>query len=127
MTTHNIAGLSISILKSILFTNHVNAGLILEKSELVLKVQNLIESERQNRERQRLMEAFEQMERDLIEADNAREREEANNGPSTSPPKLSTASVRPTSSSLDRDGLCVVCYDNDANIAIVDCGYVLPH
>jgi hypothetical protein len=29
-----------------------------------------------------------------------------------------------TSADLERNGLCVVCQDEEANIAIVDCGYV---
>ena len=39
-------------------------------------------------------------------------------------PKTTAVPPPTTSFALDRDGLCVVCQDEEANIAIVDCGYV---
>lgn len=45
-------------------------------------------------------------------------------GSSTAPPPPPKA--RATAADLERTGLCVICQDDEANIAIVDCGYVLP-
>src|SRR5882762_2020673 len=39
-------------------------------------------------------------------------------------PKASPPPIMRTSADLERNGLCVVCQDEEANIAIVDCGYV---
>lgn len=157
MTHESIRGLSIGALKEILFTNHVNAGQILEKSDLVQKVFTLVDAERKERERQRQAEEREEMERVQRLEEARRQREEREraeehghetgggdgdtsadmeSGPgadgaegttppvSSSPPK-STAAPPPTKgsfSSLERTGLCVICQDEEANIAIVDCG-----
>lgn len=190
MTQASIAALPVGVLKNILFTNHVNASMILEKSELVKKVMTLIEDEKRERERQRLAEEAER----LDEEERRREREEAikreqeekrrkeeeersrrerqrrqrarvedveddidemmdvevevsttadddehmegswhsepsgQNEPSTSstPPKASSPPKPSVLSALERTGLCVICQDEEANIAIVDCGYVHP-
>jgi hypothetical protein len=151
MPAERIPALSISALKSILLTNHVNAGMVLEKGDLVLKVQHLVDEERMNRERQRAVEEAEELEqlerereRELLEEDEnqrqQRQQRESHNDHTTNDrtafePEKPTSGDPPTPqqkpaakpaapSSLDRDGLCVVCYDNEANIAIVDCGYV---
>ena len=39
-------------------------------------------------------------------------------------PKASPPPMMGTAADLERNGLCVVCQDEEANIAIVDCGYV---
>jgi hypothetical protein len=62
MTTSSIGALPISVLKNILFTNHVNASMILEKSELVNKVMALIGDEKRERDRQRAVEEAERLE-----------------------------------------------------------------
>ncbi|TFY77949.1 hypothetical protein EWM64_g6063 [Hericium alpestre] len=51
---------------------------------------------------------------------------QATPSPSPSPPKVSPPLVPSpsTMATLERNGLCVICQDEDANIAIVDCGYV---
>lgn len=166
MTSEAIGSLSISALKAILFINHVNAGMILEKSDLVAKVKVLAADERRERERQRALEEQEEAERiarqrDLLEQLRAqREKEEgahahvhqhANGGqeehneedgasnsdahmdaedstgePSTVPPPP-PPKARGTAADLERSGLCVICQDEEANIAIVDCGCVLCH
>jgi hypothetical protein len=139
MTSQNMAGLSISTLKAILLTNHVNAGLILEKGELVVKVKELVEEERRRRERQRMMELVEE-----AEASDWQSEITEDHRPSVTPEeepgvrddfeewKYEGGANRPSSKSpppmprpfLERDGLCIVCFDNEANIAIVDCGFV---
>ncbi|KAG5341353.1 hypothetical protein C0989_011232 [Termitomyces sp. Mn162] len=174
MSDDSIKSLSIGALKSILFTNHVNARQILEKGDLIVKVKSLIEDERRDRERQRaLQEAEEQeaMERQRVmmeehrrAQERERERPKADQGqadtgaaaersgfvvsecqgesaatqnqeteessqsstPSTAlaPPSKSPPKTRGTVADLERTGLCVICQDEEANIAIVDCGYV---
>ncbi|KAJ2969940.1 hypothetical protein NUW54_g12848 [Trametes sanguinea] len=44
-----------------------------------------------------------------------------------SPPPTSTLTpkAQAMASRLERTGLCVICQDEEANIAIVDCGYVM--
>ena len=166
-----VASLSISALKAILFTNHVNAGLILEKSDLVDKVRGLVEDERHERERQRMVEEAEEAERierqrvlleehnrEMAERHGRAEAESSQTGggrgvvmedeedeedgtaprrsspvmggtegsgstPTSSPPR--GPAVKGTAMTLERTGLCVICQDDEANIAIVDCGYVL--
>jgi len=142
MTPESIGSLSIGALKAILFTNHVNAGQILEKSDLVQKVLTLVEDEKAERERQRRAEEREEMERMQREQDEREEAEQAhrNNVPSDyqdgtstdsspippkSPPKPAPPKAKGSASTLERTGLCVICQDEEANIAIVDCGYVV--
>ncbi|EAU89536.2 hypothetical protein CC1G_02425 [Coprinopsis cinerea okayama7 len=160
MSTEEIGKLSISALKSILFTNHVNAGQILEKQDLVKKVLTLVDDERQERERQRQAEELEEMERLQREQEAREERERAQREreqqeqaeATPNPPSASQETDQPTSATQDeqaeahgnassppkpsmppppafnstsgaqRGGLCVICQDKDANIAIVDCG-----
>ena len=54
-----LAHLSIGTLKAVLFQNHVNARLVVEKAELVAKVRTLVEDERRERERHAALEAAE--------------------------------------------------------------------
>jgi len=143
MPLQAIASLPISTLKTILFTNHVNAGMILEKGELVVKVKALIEEERRTRERQRLaeeqeaQEAFDRQRETAAEHERVRRQKEesekdkrggehsVNVGVGSS---SGSESVPPggwgTATSLERTGLCVICQDEEANIAIVDCGHL---
>jgi hypothetical protein len=147
-SSQGIAGLSISTLKAILSANHVNARLILEKGELVAKVKELVEEERTRRERQRLMEIVEESEMaerhrasqstttfdhsEVDEGDNDSDGSWDEPRNSVSPPPRDSAPPVPAHKDKpkphiplhEREGLCVVCYDNDANIAIVDCGCV---
>ncbi|KAF8155671.1 hypothetical protein B0H34DRAFT_789767 [Crassisporium funariophilum] len=194
MSPDSIGALSISTLKSVLFTNHVNVGQILEKGDLVKKVLVLVEDERTERGRQRMVEEREEMERvqrtreveEMLERERRagqeeeerrveeRERERrraeraprveevededddnpmrrraeaetsAGDGeearsadverastplPPSSPPRPPVPAPLPPKaqamvSSLERTGLCVVCQDEEANIAIVDCGHL---
>ncbi|KAF8962612.1 hypothetical protein BDZ97DRAFT_1105009 [Flammula alnicola] len=177
MDADSVGSLSIGALKAILFTNHVNAGQILEKSDLVAKVLVLIADEKRERERQRQAEEREELEmmqreaerregvrERALAAERERHRAEAaaaeataaeahmdsemragdgagenrssgdNRGhpehiTSTTPPSAPTAEPAPpkmhgSASTLERTGLCVVCQDEEANIAIVDCGHM---
>jgi hypothetical protein len=146
--------MSIHVLKGILDANHVNARLVLEKSELVDKVWNLIEVEKRERERERAIHEAEEQEmirrrQEMLETLRRQQAEReagtaaSNDGPNgdarandTEPEEKGgeqeeeeeesdAAPPKPTGTfTLDRDGLCVVCQDEEANIAIVDCGYV---
>ena len=153
MNPESIRSLSISALKSILFTNHVTTGQALEKSDLVKKVLVLVEDEKAERVRQRQMEEREEMERlqssmeamhgtgyfeqetqwqqndnderDGRDQQDSRDQqdgrnEQTNDSSISAPPPPS----KPTGSTFERPGLCVICQDEDANIAIIDCGYV---
>jgi hypothetical protein len=119
--------------------------MILEKSELVDKVMRLIEMERQERAReqaiheaeeraaveaqQRRMEQLEAMRRQqtgqqgqMPQQQNSQTNSESNGYQGGH--DASTA-VPPTSNLfVERQGLCVVCQDEEANVAIVDCGCV---
>ncbi|KZT65308.1 hypothetical protein DAEQUDRAFT_731575 [Daedalea quercina L-15889] len=204
MPEEDVAHLSIGTLKAVLFQNHVNARLVVEKAELVAKVRTLVEDERRERDRHAAIEAAERaaeeeawQEREAEArrvAEEARLREEeaqreaarqdvrrddesamsvdvsgeqypdmhmdAEAGPSSGavpsvppvstkadappvpakpdappvPPK-STRSLSPPArglspkaqakaAQLERTGLCVICQDEEANIAIVDCGHL---
>lgn len=172
MDQTDIRSLSISALKALLFSNHVNvnATMVLEKSDLVERVLQLVENEKMERDRARQaneeeeerireairdtmrddsaenehMEQYEHEHRDQDEdhyhpaasaADQKQEDEHAHSSSSSSPHlRAGTSPPRPTSASsrspprkaayTERGGLCVVCQDEEANIAIVDCGYV---
>jgi hypothetical protein len=179
MAPEDLKSLSVSVLKEILFHNHVNARLLIEKSDLVDRVTTFIADERRERERQ---EVFRQMEeeqerlrRTEAEAEAHSERldelhltsepqsprqtpgvvpeptpdtglghgpEDPNNTDqpilaanteavtsseqksSANPPRPNPGlATRPAMAiSLERNGLCVICQDEEANIAIVDCG-----
>lgn len=167
MDADAISALSIGALKAVLFTNHVNAGQILEKSDLVAKVRALVEDEKMERARQRAAEEREQLEmmrreqerqeevrHRALAAERERERERAatesmqdgsdgaaephvddepgENEPephdhearAPSPPRSvpEAPKAQGSATTLERTGLCVVCQDEEANIAIVDCG-----
>jgi hypothetical protein len=130
MQFEGIKALSISMLKEILFRNHVNARLILEKSDLVNKVVTLVEAERKDRERKAIEE--EQEKRAMEEARRMREEESQRRKEEKESEEASADSAKPFSlppkvqamaATLERTGLCVICQDEEANIAIVDCGY----
>jgi hypothetical protein len=144
MTNDEVSQMSISALKTILFQNHVNARLILEKSDLVARVHALLGDERQERAREAAIHAREEeeiiarqhamMEEERCWEEQARQdREEERSGNSAHAPEDDALRPKPkvppppmmgTSADLERNGLCVVCQDEEANIAVVDCGCV---
>ena len=141
MSREDLGLYNVATLKGILQANHVNARLILEKSELIDKVLTLIETERRERAREqaiheaeeRAMREQQRYRQEQLRAEAERRvQETASQGahPATarSPPPDRSASPRPSpnvaTGYVERDGLCVVCQDEDANVAIVDCGYV---
>ncbi|KIP04380.1 hypothetical protein PHLGIDRAFT_31371 [Phlebiopsis gigantea 11061_1 CR5-6] len=150
--------LSISTLKAVLFRNHVNTGMVVEKQELVAKVRTLIADERL--EREAAARRQEEEDRELTEAlaQSRREHEEAlaqqevpspdatsgegqgEDAPAPAGPAGSATPAQPAepkpaapkmtpkaqamAAHLERTGLCVICQDEEANIAIVDCGHL---
>jgi hypothetical protein len=121
--------------------------MILEKSELVDKVMSLIETERRDRAREQAIHEAEEraaieqqrlrMEQMRVDAERrayASARSSAYSSSSSapsrarSPPPTRPTSPRPTYQAppstgfIERDGLCVVCQDEEANVAVVDCG-----
>ena len=133
MTDDEISHMPISALKTVLLQNHVNARLLLEKNELVARVQALLDDERQERAREAAIHAREEEEmmarqREMMEEirhreEQARQDQEGDDAQHFEP-KASPSPMMGTSADLERNGLCVVCQDEEANIAIVDCGYV---
>jgi len=138
MTDDEISHMPISALKAVLLQNHVNARLLLEKSDLVARVCALLGDERQERAREAAIHAREEeeiiarqhamMEEQHRQEEQARQdrkqaRRDSGEGDDGQLPKPKVPPF-PTSVDLERDGLCVVCQDEEANIAIVDCGYV---
>ena len=132
-----IKSLSVGALKAILFENHVNARLILEKSDLVAKVVTLVEDERSDRERKAREEEEAAIERQWVLMEERRAREEnqgssgvqdeerepsVNTDADNSEPPLLPPKAQAMAARLERTGLCVICQDEEANIAIVDCG-----
>ncbi|KAG8829080.1 hypothetical protein FRC17_007157 [Serendipita sp. 399] len=128
---------SVSTLKGILQANHVNARLILEKSELVDKVMGLIETERRERAREQAIHEAEERARQEyqrqrmvqvqteagINATTGQGQPQRTRSPPPAPPMNPVPSPISTGF-IERDGLCVICQDEEANIAIVDCGHM---
>jgi len=77
MQTEGIRALSIGALKAILFQNHVNARLIIEKGDLVDKVVTLVEDERRERDRRAREEEEEVMARQRVMMEEHRMKQES--------------------------------------------------
>lgn len=122
----DVSALNVATLKAILQANHVNARLILEKSELVEKVMSLIEIERRDRAREQAIHEAE--ERAAMDAQKRRMEQMRMNGENRGEGSSPVPPNPPSANNIfvERDGLCVVCQDEEANVAIVDCGYVFP-
>ncbi|CAG7849922.1 SubName: Full=Uncharacterized protein {ECO:0000313/EMBL:CCA73508.1} [Serendipita indica DSM 11827] len=144
MTREDLSLYNVATLKGILQANHVNARLILEKSELIDKVMILIETEMRERAREqaiheaeeRAMREQQRIRQEQLRAEAGRRVQETasqDSHPSRArspPPPERPTSPRPaptvSTGYVERDGLCVVCQDEEANVAIVDCGKLLP-
>jgi len=194
MAPEDLRSLPVSVLKEILFHNHVNARLLIEKSDLVERVTTLIADERRERERQEMFRQMEEEQERLRQMEAEAETQivrldELHLDPESEPPRrasgvtpeptpdtglgqgpevlagsndtnqpiptantegttppsvvpapleqqttantpppsrpLSGLTSRPAMAmNLERNGLCVICQDEEANIAIVDCGWV---
>ncbi|KAG9028757.1 hypothetical protein FS842_004707 [Serendipita sp. 407] len=140
MSKADVSEYNVATLKGILQANHVNARLILEKSELVDKVMGLIETERRERAREQAIHEAEERAREEYQRQRmeqarmeAARQTNTNVGPNEpqrarSPPpgrpKSPTGPAPISTGFIERDGLCVICQDEEANIAIVDCGHL---
>jgi len=97
-----------------------------------MKVNVLVEEEKRTRERQRLAEEQEAQEeldrqREML-ADHERANKEAAEGEKDKNERneehSASGSVPAAQKMAERSGLCVICQDEEANIAIVDCGHL---
>lgn len=132
-----VGSLSIGTLKAILYENHVRVDFkqVLEKGELIKRVNELVDEERKRLERQRVAEEREAREaaglaasppaKEGVSGEAAGEaRDEAHEG-STTPEAVAAKAPPPTGPEGDIDrGLCVVCQDEEATLAVVDCGHL---
>ncbi|BEJ16250.1 hypothetical protein CspHIS471_0508550 [Cutaneotrichosporon sp. HIS471] len=132
-----LATLSIGTLKAILYENHVRVDFkqVLEKEDLIGRVAELVADERRRLERQAREE-----EREAAEAAEATaassaakqpspeaEAEGEGSGASGEEEKKAPKPTMspPTGSAPDIErGVCVVCQDEEATLAVVDCGHL---
>lgn len=123
-----IASLSIGTLKAILYENHVKVDFsqVLEKTELVRRVQMLVAEERKRLERQRAAEEAEEAEERGAAGRVSADGEPVGRTDSPDLPAGGDAIPVPTGpkASVERDGLCVVCQDQEAVFANIDCGHL---
>ncbi|OCF40154.1 hypothetical protein I317_06043 [Kwoniella heveanensis CBS 569] len=120
-----LASLSIGTLKAILYENHVRVDFkqVLEKDQLIDRVNELIVDERKRLERQRIEEerqangdaqAHQPVANGVSENGTTGENGETDEAANV---KVPTGPMP----EIDR-GLCVVCQDEEATLAVVDCG-----
>ncbi|RSH91144.1 hypothetical protein EHS25_009443 [Saitozyma podzolica] len=121
-----LSSLSIGTLKAILYENHVRVDFkqVLEKEELVNRVFELVTDERKRLERQR------HEEERLANGNGARTPSprvegDKSEGSGESTPGEEAANKVPTGPMPEVErGLCVVCQDEEATLAVVDCGHL---
>ncbi|KAL7422178.1 hypothetical protein Q5752_002823 [Cryptotrichosporon argae] len=139
-----LSSLSIGTLKAILYENHVRVdyGQVLEKQELINRVSELIDDERKRLERQRLEEerlaAPPVVRNGHVPSPNGAVDDAATDpsappaAPATPAPADAAAAAPaaaathvPTGPAPEMErGLCVVCQDEEATLAVVDCGHL---
>jgi hypothetical protein len=140
-----LTSLSIGTLKAILYENHVKVDFsqVLEKQELVGRVAMLVADERRRLERQRAAEEAEEREANGLGGRTSVDASAGVSAPTTEMTGLQvngTDGIRPTTpsavtstipevptgpkASVERDGLCVVCQDQEAVFANIDCGHL---
>jgi hypothetical protein len=148
MSDSALSRLPVHTLKQILYDARVRLPAdLLEKGELVARVSAWAEEERiaaeENERREREEREQEERERQEREVEEEEERERiraametegthwmhvhdedvgVDDEPQHRPPPASSSSPPPKPTSTERSGLCVICQDQEANIAIVDCG-----
>lgn len=138
MPPEDIKLLTMGVLKRILDREHIRTSHILEKSDLVDRVTMFITEERDKRHRELLRREEEEWERvghtqpphtDAVTPS----LQQTTADTTTSPQQQTTADAtttiqqvpRPTPKAKDLGqvgGTCVICTDNEADIAVVDCG-----
>ncbi|ODN73504.1 hypothetical protein L202_08007 [Cryptococcus amylolentus CBS 6039] len=134
-----LASLGIGTLKAILYENHVRVDFkqVLEKGELIARVKELIDDERKRLERQRIAEQQEAalLAQSSLPTQSASttvpngtiEHPEVPTGEALEKEKVEAgeAKVVPTGPMPEIErGLCVVCQDEEATLAVVDCGHL---
>ncbi|WRT66934.1 uncharacterized protein IL334_003899 [Kwoniella shivajii] len=119
-----LSSLSIGTLKAILYENHVRVDFkqVLEKEQLIDRVNELISDERKRLERQRIEEERLAAGESIPETNGTSTPEgesvEGENGEDKTK-KVPTGPMP----EVER-GLCVVCQDEEATLAVVDCGHL---
>ena len=100
-----------------------------KKGDLVDKVLALVEAERREREREAEIKRREEEEILRRQREEQGRRTGSNGGSGgdetkneNGPGPSLTPRAQEMASTLERTGLCVICQDEEANIAIVDCG-----
>ncbi|KAK8869984.1 hypothetical protein IAR55_000554 [Kwoniella newhampshirensis] len=131
LPTSYLSSLSIGTLKAILYENHVRVDFkqVLEKDELIGRVSELVQDERKRLERQRILEEREQLENSTSAVappnDIPKDKEEGEGGAEENGVLPSANKSVPTGPMPEIDrGLCVVCQDEEATLAVVDCGHL---
>ncbi|WVW83364.1 hypothetical protein I302_105383 [Kwoniella bestiolae CBS 10118] len=124
-----LSSLSIGTLKAILYENHVRVDFkqVLEKEQLIDRVNELIVDERKRLERQRIEEerlaAGLSASAPVINGNSpSAENKEEEEGEKTEEEMKTKVPTGPMPE-IDR-GLCVVCQDEEATLAVVDCGHL---
>ncbi|ORY25739.1 hypothetical protein BCR39DRAFT_543166 [Naematelia encephala] len=139
LPTSYLSNLSIGTLKAILYENHVRVDFkqVLEKDELISRVAELVNDERKRLERQRLEEEREARGETTAplappristdEVTGEKENGNGHDGEQQPRPSVDNEATRkiPTGPMPEIDrGLCVVCQDEEATLAVVDCGHL---
>ncbi|WWD15740.1 hypothetical protein CI109_100162 [Kwoniella shandongensis] len=135
LPTSYLSNLGIGTLKAILYENHVRVDFkqVLEKDELIGRVSELVQDERKRLERQRILEEQEEngnataapltAEGKNGEDEGATEGEAPGGEGETVLPSAKKSVPTGPMPEIDR-GLCVVCQDEEATLAVVDCGHL---
>ncbi|KDN42946.1 hypothetical protein RSAG8_06472, partial [Rhizoctonia solani AG-8 WAC10335] len=139
MKPEELSALSIGVLKAILQHHHVRIPQdALEKRDLVDRVATLVEAARAEKEREARARAAEEeaeleAQRQALEEIERKKKAAAQKGDTGASEGQASQEEIPVAvpkaaahaaAKLERDGLCVICQDEDANIAIVDCGHL---
>jgi hypothetical protein len=126
MNDEAIAAMSIGQLKAVLADNHVNSRNLIEKADLVDKVKLLVHNERADRLRRAEEQEREEREERERQLAAMRALEEQHTHTAADAPAASADAAAPkqkmSTAAAEKQGLCVVCQDEDSCIAIIDCG-----
>ncbi|WVR05006.1 hypothetical protein IAU60_002018 [Kwoniella sp. DSM 27419] len=120
-----LSSLSIGTLKAILYENHVRVDFkqVLEKDQLIDRVNELVIDERKRLERQRIEEERMASGDDAPVAGRVSTEEGPVDGASGGETQVKVKVPTGPMPEVER-GLCVVCQDEEATLAVVDCGHL---
>ncbi|KAH7099807.1 hypothetical protein BKA62DRAFT_708873 [Auriculariales sp. MPI-PUGE-AT-0066] len=127
MSDEAIAALSIGQLKAVLADNHINSRNLIEKADLVDKVRLLVHNERADRLRraeEQEREEREEREQQLAAMRELEERHARGEAPPPDTESATPAKPKMSTAAAEKQGICVVCQNEDSSIAIIDCGHM---